>query len=266
MRLVLFDMDGTLTEPRQKINSKTVNALISLQNAGYEIGIVSGSDMGYIIEQCNLLFGINSFDYSKVHWLPCNGTKYYMYSENGTKKTIYENDMIEAIGKSTYRKLVSACIGIQNHIVESTDCPLTGLFYDYRGSMLNWCPIGRLASKEDREAWLKIDKDNNIRNAWISHLKIILNQYMINNLSIKLGGDTSFDIYPKGWDKTFCLRNFKDYHEIIFVGDRCEKLGNDYEIYENLKIKKNGYAYKTNSPDNTIAIMKKIIKEKQNER
>ena len=28
----------------------------------------------------------------------------------------------------------------------------------------------------------------------------------INNVTVKLGGDTSFDIYPKGWDKSYCLK------------------------------------------------------------
>ncbi len=49
------------------------------------------------------------------------------------------------------------------------------------------------------------------------------------NLSVKLGGDTSFDIFPNGWDKTFALngeklfenvkttleKNWKDFKEIL---------------------------------------------------
>ena len=46
-----------------------------------------------------------------------------------------------------------------------------------------------------------------------------------------MGGDTSFDIYPEGWDKTYAFKNFKDYDKIYFVGDRCGPDGNDFEIF-----------------------------------
>ena len=41
-----------------------------------EIGIVSGSDYNYIIEQAPDLIKISEVRY-KLHLFPCNGTKYY---------------------------------------------------------------------------------------------------------------------------------------------------------------------------------------------
>ena len=252
-------MDGTLTPARKPMEKSTMLALRDLQWAGYEIGIVTGSDMDYLVEQCDILFDLNGFKFHKAHYLPCNGTKYYKYGESGKLETIYENDMIKTIGEKSYRQLVSTCLNIQNHIVESTNCPLTGTFFDYRGSMLNWCPIGRSASKKERKTWVKIDKDSKVRLKWCSHLKSMLNQFGIDNLTIKLGGETSFDIYPKGWDKTYCLKNFSDYSEINFVGDRCEENGNDQEIYSKVSKMKNCNAFKTNNPKMTVEIIKKFI-------
>lgn len=46
------------------------------------------------------------------------------------------------------------------------------------------------------------------------------------------GGQISFDVFPIGWDKTYCLRHIRGYDEIHFFGDKTTEGGNDYEIYE----------------------------------
>ena len=46
-------------------------------------------------------------------------------------------------------------------------------------------------------------------------------------------GQISFDVFPIGWDKTYCLQHVKDagFSEIHFFGDKCFEGGNDFEIY-----------------------------------
>lgn len=41
-------------------------------------------------------------------------------------------------------------------------------------------------------------------------------------LTFSIGGQISFDIFPNGWDKTFCLRHVADeaFDEIHFFGDK----------------------------------------------
>ena len=77
---------------------------------------------------------------------------------------------------------------------------------------------------------------------------------------VKLGGNTSFDIYPCNWDKTYALNHF-DPHEwdFWFVGDRCGVDGNDYEIFNLLKPK--GRAFETGSPEETVEIIDFYILE-----
>ena len=73
-------------------------------------------------------------------------------------------------------------------------------------------------------------------------------------VTIKLGGDTSFDIYPHGWDKSYALNHFSDY-EVYFLGDRCGENGNDKEIYDALQ--PNSWWVK--SPAHTKEILQEII-------
>ena len=53
------------------------------------------------------------------------------------------------------------------------------------------------------------------------------------DLTFSIGGQISFDVFPKGWDKTYCLKFLKeeDFDEIHFFGDKTFKGGNDYEIH-----------------------------------
>lgn len=53
------------------------------------------------------------------------------------------------------------------------------------------------------------------------------------DLVYAIGGMISFDAYPRGWDKSFCLSRIPPgkFKEIHFFGDQTRPGGNDYEIY-----------------------------------
>ena len=47
-KIILFDMDGTLTPARQAMSIDVANELYKVQKAGFEIGILTGSGLDYI--------------------------------------------------------------------------------------------------------------------------------------------------------------------------------------------------------------------------
>ena len=166
--------------------------------------------------------------------------------------------MEEEIGNNNYKELVKELLGLQYDIAEKS-IPLSGHFIDYRGSMINWCPIGREATKEKREAFIELDKNLNLRDEKLKKLNEQLEWLQIDDMiTVKLGGDTSFDIYPKGWNKTYALKHLEGY-DVWFVGDRCEPTGNDYELYNYC----GEQGYITTGPTNTIQIIDTICKKIQ---
>jgi phosphomannomutase len=235
-KIVLFDMDGTLTPPRKALDTNLLGVLTDLTRHA-EIGIVSGSDIHYIMEQCRVLFTNDTLKL-KTHILPCNGTKYCAppsYRDHSHKITTI-NFMRDKVGNHDFHRLMKIIIDYQNHIVSHYDIPLTGHFVSYRGSMINWCPIGRNATDTDRKKFSNFDKTfgtSTFRKAILSQLREEIDNLRIN-ITVKLGGETSFDIFPDGWDKTFALSYFPD-HEVYFLGDRCGENGNDKEIYDALQ-------------------------------
>jgi len=253
--LVLFDIDGTLTEARSIISRSVLIALRELCRYA-EVGFVTGSDLEYIKEQLwpalnDPIIRIN------CHLLPCNGTKYYIpYGDDDPKlQEIHNVSMIEEIEEEKFSKLMGKLCVLQSEIVQEMEyeLSLSGHFIQNRKSMINWCPIGRDADQTQRERFKALDKLYKIRNRYLEILKTYIKSNNLN-LIAKLGGNTSFDIFPTGWDKTYALTHYNENEwDFWFVGDRCSVDGNDFELFNLLKPK--GRAFETAGPEETVEII-----------
>lgn len=256
--ICLFDMDGTLTPARKNIEFSVVKKIKELTRH-MTVGIVTGSDYDYILQQCGPMFEINGVDPTKLELFPCNGTKHYTWSDKTMKyELVHEADMRKEINQEKYSKILQGLMSYQILISIRHRLPYTGTFFQYRGSMLNWCPIGRIANDEERKAWVTADAESEIRDHWIQQLKKDFERDSIP-VTVALGGSTSFDIYPEGWDKTYVMNHLSGFKKIYFIGDRCEEGGNDKALYDLLQITET--SYKTDSPSNTVNIINQIIKE-----
>ncbi|MGK0232658.1 MAG: phosphomannomutase, partial [Patescibacteria group bacterium] len=142
-----------------------------------------------------------------------------------------------------------------NYIADLKIPQKRGTFFEFRTGVINICPVGRNCSQEERDAFEQYDNEHNIRKNMITHLK---EKFPNNNLHYSIGGQISFDVFPKGWDKTFCLNHLQldDYQEIHFIGDKTHQGGNDHEIYED----KRTIGHRTNNPEETIQIIEQILK------
>jgi phosphomannomutase len=252
--IVLFDMDGTLTEPREKFNDSLSSSLSNLSHYA-NIGIVTGSDLDYLKEQMNPL--LNSPVRYCLRLLPCNGTKFCDAPEfpSDEYKVSQQVNMQEQIGKKRWRTLMEILIKKQMFVADF-DIPLTGHFISPRGSMINFSPSGRNAGPNERRKFINYDSKYKFRKRTMHELKKEFEANGLDDITIKLGGDTSFDIYPDGWDKIYALRYFQD-STVWFVGDRARKpSGNDYEIFKACEPR----SYHTTGPEETKEVIEDIIK------
>ena len=89
---------------------------------------------------------------------------------------------------------------------------------EFRNGMINVSPIGRNCSKQERDEFEQYDKTANVRTTMVQALK---QEFADLNLRYSIGGQISFDVFPMGWDKSFCLKFIEnDYDEIHFWGDK----------------------------------------------
>jgi len=254
--IVLFDMDGTLTKPREAFESFLLPALSDLASKA-EIGIVSGSDYNYIREQLWPITNRSHIRY-KTHLLPCNGTKHYTPPKSNAEdyELVYKNSMKDEIGEDGFNQLIRLLFERQLRFSHSLPC-LSGNFIDYRGSMINWCPIGRSATPSERKSFVDLDTSYSPTVRQRERVYLLQNSFLPNvGVEIKIGGETSFDIFPKGWDKTYCLKHFPGY-DVWFIGDNCGTGGNDKELYDLLFSK--GRAFATQGPECTQELIQEKI-------
>lgn len=258
-KVLFFDMDGTLTPARKSIQNNVYNALQSLMEKGHLVCIVSGSPFHYIEEQLNL----SKLDYTGVVIMPCNGTQVYIQNDrNSSYDKIYEVTMKDFLRSNSslldpHRDMVTNILELQLYAARKYEFPMTGNFISDRGSMLNWSMIGRDASHEVREKFVVEDKSKNIRKHLRECLRVRLDAADLHSTDLALGGSTSIDIFPNGWDKTHALRHIAPGHESWFWGDKCMPGGNDHALWK--KLNDHGRAFQVNSPEETVQSLQNLI-------
>ena len=116
--------------------------------------------------------------------------------------------------------------------VADLDIPIKrGTFVEFRSGMLNVSPIGRNCSQEERDEFERSARRRR-RTKMVETLKKEFAEY---GLTYSIGGQISFDVFPNGWDKTYCLQFVeKDFDVIHFFATR-RTGGNDHEIFESPK-------------------------------
>jgi len=218
--LILFDVDGTLTKPREKVTEQTLSVLKSLRTKFYT-GVVGGSDLSKQMEQ--LGYSTNMFDYCFAE----NGLLAY---KNG--KLIEKTSLVSFLGEKSLQSIINWTL----MYIAALEIPVKrGTFIEFRQGMLNISPIGRNCSKEERNAFEEYDNEHNIRSKMVENMK-----KQFPYLSYSIGGQISFDVFPKGWDKTYCPKYIpeNEFEEIHFFGDKTFEGGNDFEIYSHPRVKR----------------------------
>ena len=124
-----------------------------------------------------------------------------------------------------------------------------GTFIEFRSGMINVCPVGRSCTQAEREEFNKYDKQHQVREKFVKALE---NEFPDLQMKYSIGGQISFDCFPIGWDKTFCLQYVeKEFSDIFFYGDKTYDGGNDYEIFNDSRVK----GRTTLGPDDTIELV-----------
>ncbi|MQF98060.1 MAG: hypothetical protein FI729_00820 [SAR202 cluster bacterium] len=204
----LFDVDGTLTNPREPVNPEFSRFfgewVLDVQSNGDEVFLVTGSDKPKTISQVGLpLYRLMNGVYQNC------GNQLFIRNS-----LIYQSKWV-----------ISAHLRLDLLILAERS-PWFGKAeqnIEERIGMVNFSTVGRTATQKQRKAyalWDKFTKEREQNAEWLS--------LRYPRLQFDVGGEISTDIYPKGKDKSQVLQHMKG--ETIFFGDKCHKGGNDYTI------------------------------------
>ncbi|NP_001135150.1 phosphomannomutase 2 [Salmo salar] len=214
--LCLFDVDGTLTAARQRVTPGMEDFLQRLRRR-VRVGVVGGSDYIKIKEQ------LGDDVVEKVD---------YLFAENGL--VAYQNGQLVAVqsiqaymGEDLLQDFINFCL---NYLSKITLPRKRGTFIEFRNGMLNVSPVGRSCSQEERLEFYQLDQKERIREKFVA---VLQEEFKGKGLTFSIGGQISFDVFPEGWDKRYCLGLVEkdSYQTIHFFGDKTKPGGNDHEIY-----------------------------------
>lgn len=239
--IFLFDVDGTLSASRDKSPPEILNMLRELKKR-VTIAFVGGSDLSKQIEQIGPEL-LQIFDYG----FPENGVQFYKEG-----KLVSSSSVVDFLGENNYKRLINKILLL---LSETESTVKRGTFIELRQSMINVSPIGRTCTREERNEFFELDKTKKIRQKLCDDLKGLCDEL---NIQCSIGGQISIDIFPKGWDKTYCLRHIKE-KKVYFFGDMTMEGGNDYEIFNHERVT----GTTVNGPKDTIKKVNERLKENE---
>ena len=233
MKKFIFDIDGTLTPSRQKIDPefKTFMIYFAIKNPVY---LVTGSDRQKTLEQ----IGAGLYDSCKRVY-NCSGSDVYEADKN-VYRDIWE--LPKKVEKFLEDELAYSCFPIRN-----------GVHIERRPGQVNFSILGRGKDPSvGREEYIKWDTERLEREDILDRLK-----NAFPDLAMTLGGQTGIDIGPKGSDKSQILRDFNKDDELHFFGDKMQEGGNDYSLAMAIASNMMGEAYNVEDYKETWKLLSK---------
>ena len=230
MKKYIFDVDGTITPSRCKIDPEFFPLFWELTKSE-EVYLVTGSDREKTVEQV----GLDIF-YTAKRVYNCSGSDVYERDKN-----VYRDDweLPKDVERFLEDELAYSCFPIRN-----------GLHIERRPGGVNFSILGRGKDPSvGRVEYMKWDKERLEREDIADRIR---NQFP--ELTVALGGQTGLDIGPLGSDKSQILRDFSNDDQLYFFGDRTEKGGNDYTLSQSIK-KMGGVTYSVNTWKDTFKIL-----------
>jgi hypothetical protein len=242
IRLIVFDLDGTLAESKSALDAEMATLLSALL-AIVKVSVISGGNWPQFEKQ--LLSNLPQDDHLKnLSLLPTCGTKFYQYA--GDWKKLYSEDFTtdekERIVSSLKQALDSAGFKVEK---------VWGEVIEDRGSQITFSALGQQAPIEEKKKW-----DPNFTKR--KKIKALLDK-LIPEFSVRLGGTTSIDVTKPGIDKGYGIRKLRDIlgiaiPKMVFIGDALFPGGNDYPAKEAGVV-----SIQVNDPNETKRVIEAII-------
>lgn len=210
MTRFLFDVDGTLTDARQRIDPYFADFMADFCVAN-NVAFVTGSDRDKTVEQLG----------KELFYL-------VDYSFNCAGNEVWYNDVL--IQRNEWKFPTSLMLFLEELLPESKFRQPSGKYGNHveiRNGMVNFSIPGRNCTQEDRKAYVKWDKSTNER---IRFREKIANEFP--GIDVLIGGDTGLDIYPigRGKEQVVEFLNTVEKEKMYFFGDQIFPGGNDYKI------------------------------------
>lgn len=212
IKLIAFDLDGTLTQHRTPLDDKN-RAVLDRLARKYKLLMVGAG-------QCARIFA--QMGGYPIDVIGNYGLQYAVYDPETKAQSIVRDEILPCDRASV---LARAEMIRQKHG-----------FTEYAGESVEFHPSGCvtlaiLGTKARQEDKLAFDPDRKKRRAIYGEVCELFSEY-----TVFVGGSSSFDMAPKPYNKyyaldLYCREHGLSHDEVIFVGDDYGPGGNDESVY-----------------------------------
>lgn len=212
IKLVAFDLDGTLTQHKESLTPQN-KAVLDALSKKYKLLMVGAG-------QCMRIF--NQMGKYPIDIIGNYGLQYAKYNKDTGELDIIR-DMSFPCDKEAIEKKVT-------YFREKYG------FTEFKGNNVEYHPSGCvtfpiLGTKAEQADKLSFDPDRKKRRAILEEVKEAFDDYIVF-----VGGSSSFDMAPKPYNKyhaldLYCKENNLRHSEVVYVGDDYGPGGNDESVY-----------------------------------
>ena len=212
IKVIALDLDGTLTQHRQPLPKENIEALEKLAKK-YKLLMVGAGQVKRIFKQ---------MDNFPIDIIGNYGMQYGIYDKSINDIVIVKDNKVGVDRGSVIEKI--------------TELRQKYGYTDFKGDTVEFHPTGCLTfailgTNADKNDKIAFDPDRKKRRA-IYH--DVVNSF--SNYEVFVGGSSSFDMAPKGFNKYYALKDFINNNgyseeEILFIGDDYGYGGNDESVY-----------------------------------
>ncbi len=221
-KVIVFDLDDTLAVTKSPI-SKQMSVLLTSLLGKFQVCIISGGKFEQFKMQVVDRLEVDSNLLKNLHLMPTCGTRYYRFDDTeGSWRLIYEEDLTTKQKDEITRVLTQGAkkLGLWEY------SPAGDIIED-RNSQITYSALGQKASPENKYKW---DPDG--KKKWK------LRDYvapLLPDVEVRVGGTTSIDVTKIGVDKGYGIKKLIgvlhiNIDDILFIGDKLQKGGNDYPV------------------------------------
>ena len=237
--IYLFDIDGTLTPPYSKMEDEFIYFFLGWAR-DKNIYLVAGSDKPKIDKQ--IPSGIQA---------RCKGIFCCMANELWIdNEIIYQNDFNPS-GQLKELLISYQMYGSRPVRIKKNG---RGVIMEHRTGMLNFTTLGRNADSEERNRYYEWDKEHGERGKMAEEF-----EERFPELEVRLGGQISIDIQPRGHNKSQATKwlreNTEGYNRFVYFGDKCQEGGNDHDVYLDILKNRDGLTWQVENWRETMEVL-----------
>lgn len=225
-QLVVFDLDGTLTETKSNLKPDMSKALSRLLKEK-KVAVIGGGTYKQFRKQFISNLDCSPNLLSNLYIFPTTATSFYRY--NGGWKKVYAHELSKEERRNTKRAFRDA-LKEMNYVAPKKTY---GKVIEDRKTQVTFSALGQDVVATLGDKGVRLKEEWTRKNTPIK-LKIAeLVQKRLPKLEVHAAGFTSIDVTKRGIDKAYGVRQIEKHLRIpvkkmVFIGDALFPGGNDY--------------------------------------